>query len=586
MARRVTRAARPSAAPPPEPVPGRPRVILHSSISLDGRIRGFPVDLALHYRLASRWQEDATLVGSDTLLAAMGGVPPETGQESPVEPPMPGDPRPLLVVPDSRGRVRGWHHWQRQPFWRDILVLVIPPTPEWYLADLRQRGIGYCVTGGQRVDLRVALAELFRRGIRTIRVDAGGTLGGILLREGLADELSLLLHPALVGNASPLTFFADAPPAREAAAAAGFRGDPRPSPIPLRLVQVRRTRQQYVWLIYAVDRPPVGETVAAPPVMERTDRMATLLLSLLLLAERLEVGRPGEDFLVLPEESLGYQWTPLEREFAGQAETLAGHLRDHPGELTAAHLQLLLQILGKADHAADGYRARLQSQAGDYGDEESAVGLAAGRLLEEVGRALTTLDREGVFPLREVPVEILTRVLVLRNANGGWSSPVWKRFYSRDLATFRAPPFTGFFAGLHADLRARIGSFAGAEDWQKRSLIRSVAHDGCFNDASARDLSREFLRSLVENPDREIRLEALSAMASQGEESADLLIERLGHPDAVTRRLAAFHLGELAAGGASAEFRARVVAAVAPMLEDPDEKNRETAREATRQAAP
>jgi hypothetical protein len=42
-----------------------PRVILHSAVSLDGKIDGFPVDLNQNYELATTWKEDATLAGSD-----------------------------------------------------------------------------------------------------------------------------------------------------------------------------------------------------------------------------------------------------------------------------------------------------------------------------------------------------------------------------------------------------------------------------------------------------------------------------------------------------------------------------------------
>lgn len=53
-----------------------PRVILHSAVSLGGKIDGFPIDLNQYYKLATTWKEDATLVGSDTFLKAAKGAPP------------------------------------------------------------------------------------------------------------------------------------------------------------------------------------------------------------------------------------------------------------------------------------------------------------------------------------------------------------------------------------------------------------------------------------------------------------------------------------------------------------------------------
>ena len=38
---------------------------------------------------------------------------------------------------------------------------------------------------------------------RNVRVDSGGALNGALLRAGLVDEVSLLVHPRIVGGDGP-----------------------------------------------------------------------------------------------------------------------------------------------------------------------------------------------------------------------------------------------------------------------------------------------------------------------------------------------------------------------------------------------
>ncbi len=43
--------------------------------------------------------------------------------------------------------------------------------------------------------------------MKTVRVDSGGKLNGELLRLGLVDEISLLVHPYLVGGQSPASMF-------------------------------------------------------------------------------------------------------------------------------------------------------------------------------------------------------------------------------------------------------------------------------------------------------------------------------------------------------------------------------------------
>jgi 2,5-diamino-6-(ribosylamino)-4(3H)-pyrimidinone 5'-phosphate reductase len=187
----------------------RSRVILHSALSLDGRLTRFPVDLRIYYELAARWEEDITLAGCDTLLAGLSEteIEPEDASAFEPKPPDPDDQRPLLAVPDSRGRLRAWHYLKKQPYWRGMIALCSESTPREYLHHLEERHIQTVIAGGDHVDLAQALQELSSRfQARVIRVDSGGTLNGLLLRAGLVDEISVLLHPALVGTAGSVPF--------------------------------------------------------------------------------------------------------------------------------------------------------------------------------------------------------------------------------------------------------------------------------------------------------------------------------------------------------------------------------------------
>ena len=59
------------------------------------------------------------------------------------------------------------------------------------------------VRGTGRVDLRAALEALAGdHGVRTVRVDAGGSLVGALLRAGLVHEVSVVVEPRLAGGES------------------------------------------------------------------------------------------------------------------------------------------------------------------------------------------------------------------------------------------------------------------------------------------------------------------------------------------------------------------------------------------------
>jgi 2,5-diamino-6-(ribosylamino)-4(3H)-pyrimidinone 5'-phosphate reductase len=220
-----------------------PRVVLHNEMSVDGRMDWLTVDMGLYYGLAARWQADAMLSGSNTLLDA---YPPEAlaaDDKAAFEPPErdPDDARQLLVIVDSRGRLRNWHLLRQEPYWRDVLALCSRSTPAAFLDYLRQRHVEYIVAGEDRVDLRAALEELnARHGIQLVRVDSGGILNGVLLRAGLVDEVSVLVNPSLVGGTTPRSIFQ----APDLTSTQGV--------INLELTHVEKMEGDVVWLRYNV----------------------------------------------------------------------------------------------------------------------------------------------------------------------------------------------------------------------------------------------------------------------------------------------------------------------------------------------
>jgi len=229
-----------------------PRVILHNAISLDGRIDGFPIDLQQYYELTATWKEDATLAGSETFLKAATEAPPE--DESAFIPPRsdPKDKRPILVIPDSRGRIRTWHYLRSLPYWRHFVALCSRSTPQDYLQYLKDRHIDCIITGEDHVDLKMALGELYSRyAVKVVRVDSGGTLNGLLLRQGLANEVSILIYPSLVGGETSSSIFRaqDLPPVSNPDLASGLGAK---GTIPLKLIAAERLKGDVMWLRYEV----------------------------------------------------------------------------------------------------------------------------------------------------------------------------------------------------------------------------------------------------------------------------------------------------------------------------------------------
>jgi 2,5-diamino-6-(ribosylamino)-4(3H)-pyrimidinone 5'-phosphate reductase len=213
-----------------------PRVILHNGVSADGRLDWFTGDIGLYYELAAAFEVDATLCGSNTILAAPTATEAADHSNEEIVPP-----DHWLVIVDSRGRIFNLEWLRRQPYWRDVIMLCSTATPAAYVDDLRRRKIELIVAGTNHVDVRQALVELKARyGINRLRIDSGGTLNGVLLRAGLVDEISLLVNPALVGGTSPGSIYT----APDLTSDEGI--------IQLRLTHLERLRDHAVWLRYEV----------------------------------------------------------------------------------------------------------------------------------------------------------------------------------------------------------------------------------------------------------------------------------------------------------------------------------------------
>jgi 2,5-diamino-6-(ribosylamino)-4(3H)-pyrimidinone 5'-phosphate reductase len=219
-----------------------PRVVIHNAVSVDGRTDWFTANIEKFYDLTSKWEEDATLAGSDTLLAAYAEA--TTAPEDAVKfEKDPTDTRPLLIVPDSQGKLRIWHLLRQEPYWRDVLVLCSHKTPQEYLEYLHKGKIDYLISGDNKVDFKAALEEINTRyKVNYIRVDSGGKLNGVLLREGLVDEVSLLIHPYLVGGLTPRSMF-QAPDL-----------DSAEKVIKLKPIKIEMVEGELIWIRYEVIR--------------------------------------------------------------------------------------------------------------------------------------------------------------------------------------------------------------------------------------------------------------------------------------------------------------------------------------------
>lgn len=178
---------------------------MHSSVSVDGAATGFEPDLAQHYAALGELAVDASLIGSITMatgLAMQGDDrPPDPGPQAD-RPPEGREHLNRWFIVDSSGRLHGHLHELRSfPMLRDVVVLISAATPQKYVEYLTERHYAHFRSGDRHVDLAAALTWIGDTyGVRRVHVDSGPTLVGALLQRRLVDELSLLVHPLIVGH--------------------------------------------------------------------------------------------------------------------------------------------------------------------------------------------------------------------------------------------------------------------------------------------------------------------------------------------------------------------------------------------------
>ncbi len=183
-----------------------PKIILHNSVSLDGSLTNFDPNMGIHYQIAGKYNADVHLIGSNTIKVGIELFGGDTNPEEKTDfmKPERADHLPRWVIIDTKGTLKGvLHTCRRFKFCRDVVVLLSEETPTEYLEHLEERNYDYHIVGKKHVDLRKSLELLSENyGVKTVLTDTGRILGNLLLNQGFVNEISLLIHPAIVGTTS------------------------------------------------------------------------------------------------------------------------------------------------------------------------------------------------------------------------------------------------------------------------------------------------------------------------------------------------------------------------------------------------
>jgi 2,5-diamino-6-(ribosylamino)-4(3H)-pyrimidinone 5'-phosphate reductase len=217
-----------------------PKIILHNSISIDGSLTDFEPNMGLHYQIAANYKPEAHLIGSNTIKKGIElfgeGIPPE--EKNDFEKQERNKNLPYWVIIDTKGSMKGLlHTCRRFEFCKDVIILLSESTPKEYLNHLKERNYDYHIIGKNKVDLIKALELLSKEyKIKTILTDTGKILGNVLLNQELVSEISLLIHPKIVGKKSYNMF------------------DDVIKNLKLTLIKKEILENQYIWLVYKIEK--------------------------------------------------------------------------------------------------------------------------------------------------------------------------------------------------------------------------------------------------------------------------------------------------------------------------------------------
>jgi 2,5-diamino-6-(ribosylamino)-4(3H)-pyrimidinone 5'-phosphate reductase len=162
--------------------------------------------MGLHYQIAGNYNADTHLIGSNTVKVGVelygGAVPPEEKKD--FEKHERAENLPYWIISDTKGILKGlFHTCRRFEYCKDIILLSSEETPREYVSHLKERDYEYHIVGKNHIDLEKALKLLSEKyKVRTILADTGRILGNLLLRLGFVSEISLLIHPVIVGEKS------------------------------------------------------------------------------------------------------------------------------------------------------------------------------------------------------------------------------------------------------------------------------------------------------------------------------------------------------------------------------------------------
>jgi 2,5-diamino-6-(ribosylamino)-4(3H)-pyrimidinone 5'-phosphate reductase len=203
----------------------RPRVIINCAMSADGKIASptrkqmrisCDEDIKRMYRLRNKC--DAVLVGVGTILT---DDPKLTVKEKYVKHPK----QPLRVVLDSKGRTP-FHALVLNDVTKTLIITAKGKEKTYNGSHIEV--VGCKIDRNGFIDVKCVLDFLYRKGVRTLLVEGGGTIIWNFLKNKIVDDLYIFIGSCIIGGK-------DTPTVAEGE---GIKSEK--DSIPLKIVEVKR----------------------------------------------------------------------------------------------------------------------------------------------------------------------------------------------------------------------------------------------------------------------------------------------------------------------------------------------------------
>ena len=197
----------------------RPYIICHMTTSIDGKVTGEFLYLPesesaveAYYEINRKYKADAYACGRVTMEGSFtGGFQPDltafaSAKVERTDYIADKEAKYFAVAFDRKGRL-GWTDSRihdEDPGYDDahiINVMCEELVSDAYLAYLRDIGVSYIFAGKGELDLPLAVEKLKALfGIEKLLLEGGSVINGAFQRDGLIDELSLVVAPAVAGK--------------------------------------------------------------------------------------------------------------------------------------------------------------------------------------------------------------------------------------------------------------------------------------------------------------------------------------------------------------------------------------------------